>query len=90
MLKIEKNKLAYILFAETGCMVRGKDLTNDEASKIDFLILSEDRGKINMGQFSIGMLLVCNQVMLRMGFINREYQPEHLIQHRRLLPFYSN
>lgn len=87
---LEPSVSASILFTETGCMVRGEDLTEQENEEIGFLIFGEEVGDFNFTQFNFGMVMVCNRIMHRTGMMTKPYTLKDMYGHRRNMVFNGN
>lgn len=87
---LDRSVATSILFTETGCMVKGEDLTDEETEEIGFLVFAEEVGDVTFTQFNIGMVMICNKIMYRVGFLNNSYTYNNMKQHRKNMLFSRN
>lgn len=90
MYVLEPSVSASILFTETGCMIRGKDLTDNENEEIGFLIHGEEVGDFTFTEFNFGMVMVCNRIMHRTGMMTKPYTLKDMYSHRTNMRFSEN
>ncbi|MEX0594998.1 MAG: hypothetical protein WD512_00750, partial [Candidatus Paceibacterota bacterium] len=81
---------ASILFTETGCMIRGEDLTEYENEEIGFLVYGEEVGDFTWEEFNFGMVMVCNRIMHRNGMMTKPFTLKDLYAHRYNMSFSRN
>ena len=64
-------------------MARADDLTETENLRIGFLVYAEEVGDATLEQYNLGMVILCNEIMFRLGLLLRPYTLNDMYQHRR-------
>lgn len=88
--EVTTSTVSAMIFFEMGCLVPTSLLEEEDIERVSEAVVPHEMGLTSIETYKIKIRSVCNDILIRVGFITHPINNENLDMHTNILKYYPN